>query len=43
MGININNEEQTTYLKEALSSVKVQSRLMKHCLVKYSNKKYRYE
>lgn len=38
MGLPTNNEQETAYLKEALLAVKVQSRLMKLCLVKYSNK-----
>lgn len=36
--LSSNNDQQAIYLKEALLAVKIQSRLMKQCLVKYSNK-----
>lgn len=39
MGLQTNNEQESLYLKEALSAVNIQSRLMKQCLVKYSNNK----
>lgn len=41
MSLQTNNAQEAAYLKEALVAVKVQSKLMKLCLVKYSNKRTR--